>query len=142
MMEQAGTVLVVDDDPEILALVKDILEERGHRVALAESGIQALARMGEEDFSVVLTDLRMKGMQLLIEIKRTHPERNILLMTEFGFIDTAIQAMKEGATDYLMKPVKTDELVRVVERALLGPPLHTGYHPGYAPYAPRKGEGD
>jgi DNA-binding NtrC family response regulator len=70
---------------------------------------------------VVLTDLRMKGMQgleLLTEIRRSHPDVNVILMTGFGSVETAVEAMKHGASDYLTKPVKKDELVRVIERVV------------------------
>src|SRR6185295_12802810 len=69
---------------------------------------------------VVLTDLRMKGMpgtELLAEIRRLYPDIGVILMTGFGSVDTALEAMKQGASDYLMKPVKNDDLLRVTERS-------------------------
>jgi DNA-binding NtrC family response regulator len=121
MMEDWGAVLVVDDDADMRELVQDVLKDRGHQVTTAGSGQEALKRLGEEDFSAVLTDLRMKGMQgleLLAEIKRASPEIGVILMTAFGTVETAVDAMKHGASDYLTKPVKKDDLVRVVERVL------------------------
>ncbi|MFM8551512.1 MAG: sigma-54-dependent transcriptional regulator [Nitrospiraceae bacterium] len=121
MIDPEGQILVVDDEGEMRSLVKDILEERGHRVALAANGREALQKLGEEECSVVLTDLRMKemqGIELLAEIKRLHPDVNVILMTGFGSVESAIEAMKQGAYDYLTKPVKTDELVMVAEKAL------------------------
>jgi DNA-binding NtrC family response regulator len=100
-------------------LVHDMLKDRGHQVTTAGSGQEALKLLGEEDYAAVLTDLRMKGMQgleLLSEIKRTNPDLGVILMTAFGSVETAVEAMKHGASDYLTKPVKKDELVRVVER--------------------------
>ncbi|MBI3357112.1 MAG: sigma-54-dependent Fis family transcriptional regulator, partial [Nitrospirae bacterium] len=85
------------------------------------SGPEALKALGEEDYAVVITDLRMKGMQgleLLTEIKRSYSDINVILMTAFGSVETAVEAMKHGASDYLTKPVKKDELVRVVERVI------------------------
>jgi DNA-binding NtrC family response regulator len=120
-MAEQGTILVVDDDREMRELVRDILQERGHRVELAAEGREAIKQLADTQFNVVMTDLRMKGIQgleLLAEIKRTYPAINVILMTAFGSIETAIEAMKQGATDYLIKPVKTEELVRVVERAV------------------------
>ena len=121
MTEEWGAVLVVDDDPDMREMVHDMLKDRGHQVATAASGQEVLKLLGEEDYSVVLSDLRMKGMQgieLLTEIKKTFPDISVILMTAFGSVETAVEAMKHGASDYLAKPVKKDELIRVVERVI------------------------
>src|ERR1043166_7821456 len=121
MPKESGKILVVDDEQEMRTLLKDVLEERGHRVTVAGNGREALKKLAEEDCAVVLTDLRMKemaGLELLAEIKRTYPGVKVILMTAFGSVESAIEAMKQGAYDYLTKPVKTDELVLVVEKAL------------------------
>jgi len=121
MTEEWGAILVVDDDADMRELAYDMLKDRGHQVTTAGSGEEALKRLTEEDYAVVLTDLRMKGMQgleLLTQLKRDHPETNVILMTAFGSVETAVEAMKHGANDYLTKPVKKDELVRVVERVI------------------------
>jgi len=76
MTEQAAAVLVVDDEPEMRELLRDELSERGYRVAAATNGRDALKKLGEDEYAVVLTDLRMQGMQgleLLGEVKRDHP---------------------------------------------------------------------
>ncbi len=121
MIEEWGAILVVDDDADMRELAYDMLKDRGHQVTVAGSGEEALKRLAEEDYAVVLTDLRMKGMEgleLLAGIKRTYPDINVILMTAFGSVETAVEAMKHGASDYLMKPVKKDELVRVIERVV------------------------
>lgn len=121
MAEEFGPILVVDDELDMRELLRDVLQERGSRVTLAQSGREALKRLGEDEYAVVLTDLRMKemeGIELLKEIKRSYPETNVIIMTAFGSVETAIEAMKQGAYDYLVKPIKTEELVRVTERAL------------------------
>ncbi|ULA63579.1 MAG: Transcriptional regulatory protein ZraR [Nitrospira sp.] len=121
MTEEWGAVLVVDDDAEMRELVFDVLKDRGHQISTAGSGQEALKLLAEEDFAVVLTDLRMKGMlgtELLLEIKRLYPDIGVILMTAFGSVETAVEAMKRGASDYLTKPVKTEEIIRVVERAV------------------------
>jgi DNA-binding NtrC family response regulator len=121
MTEDWGAVLVVDDDADMRELVHDMLKDRGHQVTTTGSGQDALKLLEEEDYAVVLTDLRMKGVQgleLLTEIKRTHPDAGVVLMTAFGSVETAVEAMKHGASDYLTKPVKKDELVRVIERVV------------------------
>ncbi len=115
-----GSVLVVDDDADMRELVRDLLSDRGHQVVTAGNGAEALKELGQADFDVVLTDLRMKGMQgleLLQEMKRTYPEANVILMTAFGSVETAVEAMKHGAYDYLTKPVKSEELIPTIERA-------------------------
>jgi DNA-binding NtrC family response regulator len=114
-------VLVVDDDPEMGSLLSDLLKEEGHTVDTASSGEQALAKMGDCDYPVVISDLIMKGMPgltLLREIKRLHPETNVIIMTAFGSIETAIQAMKEGAYDYVTKPVKSEEIALTTSKAV------------------------
>ena len=121
MTEEWGAILVVDDDAEMRELVYDVFKDRGHQITMAGSGQEALALLAEQDHAVVLTDLRMKGMpgtELLAEIRRLYPDIGVILMTGFGSVDTAVEAMKRGASDYLTKPVKNDELVRVVERAI------------------------
>jgi DNA-binding NtrC family response regulator len=121
MTEDSGAILVVDDDADMREMVHDMLKDRGHQVTTASSGQEALRLLGEGDYAVVLSDLRMKGMQgieLLTEIKKTVPDINVILMTAFGSVETAVEAMKYGASDYLTKPVKKDELIRVVERVL------------------------
>ncbi|WP_447974812.1 sigma-54-dependent transcriptional regulator [Nitrospira sp. Kam-Ns4a] len=116
-----GTVLVVDDDAAMRALLKDVLADRGHQVAVAEGGREALKQLQEQDYEVVLTDLRMRdlqGIELLAEIKRVFPDTNVIIMTAFGSVESAVEAMKQGAYDYVTKPIKTEELLLVVERAV------------------------
>lgn len=118
MTEDWGAILVVDDDADMRKLAYDLLKDGGHHVTTAGSGEEALKRLAERDYAVVLTDFRMKGMEgleLLTQIKRTYPEINVILMTGFASVETAVETMKHGASDYLTKPVKKDELVRVVE---------------------------
>lgn len=121
MIENWRAILVVDDDADMRELVHDMLKDRGHQVTTAGTGAEALKVLGEQDIAVVLTDLRMKGMQgleLLAEIRRANPDIGVILMTAFGSVETAVEAMKHGASDYLTKPVKKDEMVRVVERVM------------------------
>lgn len=102
------------------ALIQDVLQDHGYAVSVAAGGSEALKKLSEDEFSVVLTDLRMKemqGIELLAEIKRIYPDINVILITAFGSVETAIEAMKQGAYDYLVKPIKNEDLVRVTERA-------------------------
>ena len=120
MADVSRNVLVVDDDHDMRTLLRDVLEDHGYKVTLAQNGQEALKHLREGEYPVVLTDLRMKGIQgieLLAEIKRSFPDTNVILMTAFGTVETALEAMKQGASDYLMKPVKNDDLLRVTERS-------------------------
>lgn len=120
MADISRNVLVVDDDQDMRTLLRDVLEDNGYKVTLAPNGQEALKSLREGEYPVVLTDLRMKGIQgieLLAEIKRSFPDTNVILMTAFGSVETALEAMKQGASDYLMKPVKNDDLLRVTERS-------------------------
>jgi len=121
MPVRAETILVVDDDQDMRTLLCDELQERGYRIAAASDGREALKKLGEEDCAVVLTDLRMRGMQgleLLNEVKRDYPGTNVIIMTAFGSVESAIDAMKHGAYDYVTKPIKNEEMALVVEKAV------------------------
>ncbi|BCA56335.1 Transcriptional regulatory protein ZraR [Nitrospira sp. KM1] len=131
MPDVVRNVLVVDDDHEMRALLRDVLEQHGYTVSLASNGQDALVTLREKEYPVVLTDLRMKGMQgieLLTQIKQSWPDTNVILMTAFGSVETAIQAMKQGAYDYLMKPVKNEDLSRATERAFREALLRSEIH--------------
>ena len=121
MTQDPSSILVVDDEREMRQLLQDTLEEDHYRVVVASDGQEALTRMESEKFPVVVTDLRMKGMDglgLLEQVVQKHPESNLIMMTAFGTVESAVEAMKHGAFDYLTKPVKTDELLVIVEKAL------------------------
>ena len=117
----AHSILIVDDDQEMRDLLRDILEDHGYQVAVAREGREAIEHLGNDEYLVVLTDLRMKGMdgvELLHELVRHHPTCNTIMMTAFGTVESAVDAMKQGAFDYLTKPIKTDELLVTIEKAL------------------------
>ncbi|MFO0686946.1 MAG: sigma-54 dependent transcriptional regulator [Sandaracinus sp.] len=112
-------VLVVDDEPGVLYMAREVLTDRGHTVIAAKSAQEALAHL-EERIDVVLTDLAMPGMDglaLLEKVRERDLELPVILMTAHGNERVAVRAMKEGAYDYLGKPVNIDELGLVVERA-------------------------
>lgn len=121
MTHDPSSILVVDDEKDMRQLLQDILEEEHYRVVVASDGQEALAHMESEKFPVVVTDLRMKGLDglgLLTQVVQKHPESNLIMMTAFGTVETAVEAMKQGAFDYLTKPVKADELLVTVGKAL------------------------
>ena len=121
MTQPMPCILIVDDELEMRQLLRELLEEEGYQVEVASDGQDAIDRMGHRDFPVVLTDLRMKGMGglgLLEHVVRAHPETNLVMMTAFGTVESAVEAMKQGAFDYLTKPIKTDELLLTIKKAL------------------------
>jgi two-component system response regulator FlrC len=110
-------ILVVDDEEGIRAFLRDALTDDGHAVAEAADGRQALALVGERSFHVVVTDLSMpimNGMDLLRAIRRDHAHIEVLVLTAHGSIESAVEAMKEGAFDYLQKPVASPAALRLL----------------------------
>ena len=114
-------VLVVDNDAEMLAMLRRHLEGEGFAVTVAANGRRALEALDGAPVDVVLTDLIMTGvggLEVLAAAQRRRPTRAVILMTAFGSIETAIEAMQQGAYDYLTKPFKLDEVTLAVRRAL------------------------
>jgi two-component system response regulator HydG len=114
-------VLVVDDHPEMVELLSDQLTDAGYAVEVARGGREALAIINRHLPDLVLTDLRMEevdGFDVLDGIRAVDPELPVLIMTAFGGIDTAIEAIKKGAQHYLTKPFRLEEVLLYVERAL------------------------
>ncbi|MBI2163177.1 MAG: sigma-54-dependent Fis family transcriptional regulator [candidate division NC10 bacterium] len=121
MPEQRHKVLVVEDDPEMLALVCEHLESEGYRAAGTDRGAEAIARVRAEEFDVVLTDLRMPdvdGLEVLRAAREAQREVPVILVTAFGSIETAIQAIRQGAYDYVTKPFALEEISLLVRKAL------------------------
>ncbi len=119
-MSQAR-ILVVDDDENLRWVLKTQLEELGYVVSTAGDGEQGLAVMEKEAPALVLTDLKMprvSGMELLDRIRVEYPELPVVIITAFGTIQSAVQAMRAGAYDYLTKPIDFEELALVVNRVL------------------------
>lgn len=114
------TILVVDDEESIVEVVGEYLRARGLEVRTASDGDQALAIAREGRVEVVISDLRMPvrgGMSLLEGIREAHLPIAAIVMTGFGTVETALQAMKLGAVDYLLKPVRLRDLHAAVGRA-------------------------
>ncbi|MEK7386716.1 MAG: sigma-54 dependent transcriptional regulator [candidate division NC10 bacterium] len=122
----AAKILVVDDEPSILRLLEEALTQWGYQVKRAASGDEALAAIRGDLFDAVLTDVRMpemSGLDLLREIKRHDDSIEVVMMTGYPTIASAVEALKEGAYDYLSKPLILDELrhlmARMTERRFL-----------------------
>lgn len=120
-MENESWILVVDDDRHNREMVGEALHRAGFKVALACGVIEAMDAAGERDFDAIMSDIKMSplsGMDLLQKIRDVSPETPVVLLTAFGSLETAIQAMKQGAFDYVAKPVNLDELALVMKRAV------------------------
>ncbi|MGB9698384.1 MAG: sigma-54-dependent transcriptional regulator [Thermodesulfobacteriota bacterium] len=114
-------VLVVDDDVITCNLLEEVLAKEGYLVDKALSGQEAIQKGESQLFDVVLSDIRMAevdGMAVLKAFKQRSPDTIVIMMTAFGSIETAIQAIKEGAFDYVSKPFKLDEIKLTIQRAL------------------------
>ncbi len=116
-----GAVLIVDDEETIREMLAEFLEMEGYRVETAADGMAALDVLDDGHFDLVLTDLkmpRMGGISLLEQMAKHAPSTIGVIMTGFGTVDTAIDAMKRGAHDYILKPFKIEEVLHVVARAI------------------------
>jgi two-component system NtrC family response regulator len=112
-------ILVVDDEAAQRELISGYLKKQGYEVFAAANGEQALKHFRQEPFELILTDQRMptlSGLDLLKAVRAINPETNVIVMTAYGNIETAVEAMKEGAADYLTKPLNLDELSHRIER--------------------------
>lgn len=115
------TVLIIDDEKNIREGLAAALEMEGYTVALAADGKQGLARMVKGDIDLVITDLRMpeiSGEQVLAKVAAENPGVPVIVLTGHGSIDSAVEAMRNGAYDFLTKPLNLDQLILIVKRAL------------------------
>ncbi len=120
-MNGPSSILVVDDDQRNREMLAEALIQAGFEVDIARDGVEAMRKAGEATYDAVLSDIRMtplSGLDLLDSLHKIMPEMPIVLLTAFGSVDTAIQAMKQGAFDYIAKPVNLDELVLTMKRAV------------------------
>ncbi len=114
-------ILVVDDDKAFRVATRTLLEDEGYQVSLAPNGEQALGMLGEHEYDLLLSDMvmgKMSGLDLLTEVMKRKPDLPVIVVTGFGSIETAVEAMKIGAADYLTKPANNAELMIKVRRAL------------------------
>jgi DNA-binding NtrC family response regulator len=112
-------ILVVEDEPSIRLGISCTLEEAGHQVATSDDGIEGSKLFAKKDFDVVITDLRLPGIdgiEVLKSVKAISPETGVIVITAFADVKTAVEAMKEGAYDYISKPFDPTELLIVVDR--------------------------
>lgn len=120
-MQELPKILLIEDDASLAANLSDVLSEDGFNVAVCLRGDDGLRRSSQEECDVVLTDLRLPGMgglELVRQLHASHPRLPVVLMTAHGSIETAIEATKLGAYDYLQKPFEMPLLIRVLHRAV------------------------
>jgi len=121
MLPEKKQVLIVDDEPNLRKILSAQLTRDGYDVMIAEDGAQGLAMLRENHIDMVITDLKMPkvdGMTLLKEALREDPELPVVMITAHGTVDTAVEALKSGAFDYLTKPFDKDEVRQIVAKAL------------------------
>ena len=115
------SILVIDDESAIRRTIGDHLVARGHRVQEAEDGQQGLDVLARGDVDVVITDLKMPGkdgFEVLREARRIAPDTEVIMVTAFGEVEAAVQAMREGAFDFFTKPVRMRDLTAALHRTL------------------------
>jgi DNA-binding NtrC family response regulator len=121
MTSATGNILVADDDPYVQEILKDRLESLGYRVLLAADGAGALKIVDRDELHMMFLDVEMpglKGLEVLREVRRREKDFPVVIITAFGTIDLAVEAMKGGANDFIPKPFKATHIVHVVQKAL------------------------
>jgi len=119
-------ILVVDDDPQMRSALKEAIHRIGYKADVCENGLEAIGRITRTDYALVVTDMKMPGMDgltLLREIRRRSASQPVLVITGYGTVENAVETMREGATDYLLKPFSFDALKKAVESVMARPGL-------------------
>lgn len=114
-------ILVVDDEEIMREMLCDTLSLAGYTVKTAKDGYHAMAQTEKENFDIVITDIKMpdiSGIELFLRLLKTNPETCVILMTAYGTVKSAINAIKLGAYDYLCKPFELADVKKVVEKAI------------------------
>jgi diguanylate cyclase (GGDEF)-like protein len=116
-----GKILIVDDDQFYQSFCSDVLSEEGYLVKSTFTGEEALARLKQEDYDIMLTDLFMPGLdgqEVLEKAKQIKPSLDVVIMTGYASVESAVKCLKAGATDYLVKPLNPEELKITIKRAI------------------------
>ena len=115
------SILIVDDEPSMRMALSESLESCGYEICTSGDGVDALKKFNDDRFKVVITDMRMpkmSGMEVLRGIKKISPRTPVIVITAYGTVNTAIEAMKEGASDFIMKPFSLEHLESVIKGAV------------------------
>ncbi len=113
-------IMLVDDEERYLSTTSRLFERKGYYVVTASSGAEALAKLRDSSIHVVILDVKMPGMdgmEILQTIKRDFPLVEVIMLTGHGTMESAVEGLKAGATDYLVKPADIDELIKRAEQA-------------------------
>ena len=122
MAKGKASVLVVDDEPAMRLLVTSVLKDEGHDVTAAASGEEALQLVARRHYHLIITDLKMpgiSGLDVLEAVRRDDPETAVILLTAFGTVEGAVEAMRKGAAHYLLKPLANPDELRLAVRRVL-----------------------
>ncbi|MGQ9778071.1 MAG: sigma-54-dependent transcriptional regulator [Thermodesulfobacteriota bacterium] len=114
-------IMIIEDEPLMRITIQDSLEAEGYDVNIAETGQKGLSIFRKNMSDILITDLKLPdtdGLQILNEVKQMNPETQVIMITAYGSIDSAVTAMKEGASDYLTKPFSMDELLLIIKRLI------------------------
>src|SRR5918995_738831 len=120
-MSESATLLVADDDPGLRESLERTLTREGYRIVLASDGRAALERVQAGGIDLIVTDLKMPGLtglELLRAAKAIAPDVDVILLTAFGTVEEAVKAMKDGAYDFLTKPFRREQLLKLIDKAL------------------------
>src|SRR5213076_524581 len=120
-MSDPATLLIADDDPGLRESLERTLTREGYRVILASDGRGALERLQGGGIDLVVTDLKMPGLtgiEVLRAAKAIAPDVDVILLTAFGTVEEAVKAMKDGAYDFLTKPFRREQLLKLIDKAL------------------------
>jgi len=119
-MQSSLRVLIVDDEEIALKNLEHIMKKEGYQVMGTQSGVNALKLLSEHEFDIVLTDLKMEkvdGMDILRHCRENYPDTEVIIITAYATLDSAVKSMKEGAYYYIAKPFKLDEVRKIVREA-------------------------
>ncbi len=122
-MAKPASILVVDDDPEMRALLLDVLRNEGYEVAEAKDGTEAVLALRARSFDVIVMDKNMpgpSGLDLLPGFRRVAPRSQIIMMTAFGDVPSYMEAVEKGAVEFLFKPFRMEEMKAAIVKALAG----------------------
>jgi two-component system response regulator PilR (NtrC family) len=117
----ADTILIADDEDGVRESLAEVLRDEGYDVEVAQDGTEALAALERRDFSVVISDVRMPGadgLEVLRRIRDSAPQTVVLMMTAHASVETAVEALRQGAADYILKPLHFEEVLAKVRRVL------------------------
>src|SRR5215831_4470110 len=120
-MVMSKKILIIDDDVDLCTLLARFLTKKGYDTEVAHSGNKGLARFAESDFDAVICDYRlgdMKGSEVLAALRQQDPSIKVLMITGYSDIKTAVEVVKLGAFDYIVKPLIPDEVLNVLRKAI------------------------